>query len=261
MTPAARLRGVAVVERGAVLLDDVDLTVAPGEHTVVLGPNGAGKTTLLRVIAGRRFPTRGTVEVLGARLGRVDLRTLRPRIGVVSTALEPLLQARLPAELLVAAARHGATGVVPGLGEDRPALDAAVAALSRVGAERLVGRRCDTLSQGEWQRVQIARGLATAPELLLLDEPMAGLDLGGRESLLADLSALMSEPGGPTVVLVTHHLEEVPPETRRAVLLATGRVVAEGPVDVALRDETLRAAFGLPITVERRGGRLVGRLA
>jgi iron complex transport system ATP-binding protein len=251
----ATLRGVGVRVDGATILADVDLEVASRTHLAVLGPNGAGKTTLLRVLSTYRYPTWGEVEVLGVRFGRGDLRPLRARIGFVSVGLDPLVHERAEALELVAAARRGWTWPPPGLLRDDGLRRAAERALARVGAGHLGARRVDTLSQGERQRVRIARALATEPELLLLDEPFAGLDLGGREALLADLDALLAEPDGPTVVLVTHHLEELPVGIATALLLRDGRVVAEGPVDQVLRDEPIGAAFGVDVAVRCHGGR------
>ncbi|MDX1620677.1 MAG: ATP-binding cassette domain-containing protein [Nitriliruptorales bacterium] len=254
------MTGVTVVESGHHLLDDVDLVVPVGEHLALIGPNGAGKTTLLRAIAGYRHPTQGQVEVLGERLGHTDVRVLRRRVGFTSTALHPLLQTSAEVRLVVAAARHGATARVRGLEGDDAALDAAQVALGRVGAGHLAGRRCATLSQGEWQRVQIARALVTDPGLLLLDEPMAGLDIGGREGLLADLDQLMREEDGPTVVMVAHHLEELPAATRRAAILDRGELVASGPIGDVLTSEVVSRAFRLPLNVDRHEGRWSARL-
>ena len=230
-----------------------------GEHVAIVGPNGAGKTTLLRLLAGYRHPTRGEVRVLGEQLGHTDVRVLRRRVGFTSTALHPLLQTSAPAALVVAAGRHGATAHIPGRTDREDDRRRAVRALSQVGGAHLADRRCRTLSQGEWQRVQIARALVTDPELLLLDEPMAGLDIGGRESLVADLDRLMTTPDGPTVVLVSHHLEEVPAATRSAVVLADGAVTAAGPIGDVFVREVLSAAFGLSLTVEQRDGRWLAR--
>ena len=260
MSRAFALAGVGVVTGGATLLDGVDLAAETGGHLAVLGPNGAGKTTLLRVLSTYRFPSSGTVEVLGARFGRVDLRTLRARVGLVSVGLDPLLHGGAAVGQLVAAARLGALRPLRGRDLDTQGDDGAVTrALERVGAAHLSGRRLDTLSQGERQRVRIARALAPEPELLLLDEPFAGLDLGGRESLLADLDALLAEPGGPTVVLVTHHLEELPPGIRRVALLRGGQVVASGASGQVLTSQRLSATFGLEVVVEERDGRFAAR--
>jgi iron complex transport system ATP-binding protein len=257
--PAITLAGVGVRAGGREILDEVHLTVPARRHTAVLGPNGSGKTTLLRVLSTYLYPTRGEVTVLGARFGRTDLRALRPRIGFVSVGLDPLLEVRAAALPLVAAARIGATWPPPRVLDDVATADAAHRALARVGAGHLADRRVDTLSQGERQRVRIARALATDPELLLLDEPFAGLDLGGREALLADLDGVLAEPDGPTVVLVTHHLEELPRGIAGAVLLRDGQVLTAGPVDEVLRADHVSVCFGLPVEVARTGERWAAR--
>jgi iron complex transport system ATP-binding protein len=257
--PVVDLTGVGVTIRGHPILDGITLRVRRGDHTAVLGPNGSGKTTLLRILATYRYPSRGTATVLGERFGRTDLRALRPRIGLVSVGLDPLLEVRAPALPLVAAALTGATWPAPGVLADPVTATAARRALARVGAAHLAGRRVDTLSQGERQRVRIARALVGDPELLLLDEPFAGLDLGGRESLLADLDRVLAEAGGPTVLLVTHHLEELPGRIAGAVLLRGGRVVADGPAGEVLTDGPVSACFGLPVAVAHEGGRYLAR--
>jgi iron complex transport system ATP-binding protein len=255
----ARLEGVGVTIGGAAILDGVDLVLGHRRHTAVLGPNGSGKTTLLRVLATYRYPTRGTATVLGGRFGRTDLRTLRPRVALVSVGLDPLLEVRAAALPLVAAAASGATWPPPTILDDPTLVAAAERALDQVGAAHLAGRRVDTLSQGERQRVRIARALVGRPDLLLLDEPFAGLDLGGRETLLADLDRVLADPDGPTVVLVAHHLEELPYGLVEAVLLRGGRVVAAGPVDEVLTDDPVSRAFGVPVEVTVRGGRRSAR--
>jgi len=259
MEPVVALRALGVRIAGNDLLRDVDLELQVGEHLAVLGPNGSGKTTLLRVLSTFRFPTRGTARVLGATFGAADLRMLRPRIGFVSTALDDLLHVRAAALPLVAAAVRGGLWPPPDVLADARVAEAGARALARVGAGHLADRRVDTLSQGERQRVRIARALVGEPDLLLLDEPFAGLDLGGREALLADLDALLAEPGGPTTVLVTHHLEELPRGVRSAVLLREGRVVARGPVGVVLRDGPVSDCFGLPVRVQVADGRYTAR--
>jgi iron complex transport system ATP-binding protein len=248
--PVIDARGVRVVTGGATILADVDVALGAREHLVVLGPNGGGKTTLLRVLATYLFPTRGEVDLLGHRVGRVDVRALRPRIGFVSVALDPLVDA-VPALASVAGGVRGAVAPSRRFADDAEAVAAARRALAQVGADHLAARRVDTLSQGERQRVRIARALASGPDLLLLDEPFAGLDLGGRESLLHDLDRLLADPTGPTVVLVTHHLEEVPPGVGRALLLAGGRVAAAGHVGEVLTSSQVSEVFGVQVRVER----------
>jgi len=252
------LDSVTVVREGRRLVDDVTLTLRRGRAMALLGPNGAGKTTLLRILATRLFPTSGDVQVLGATFGRADLRPLRHRIGFASVAMNPLLPASQTIGNLVAAARRGILRsddrVTP---EDR---EAAARALERIGVGQLVDRTVRTCSQGEWQRVQIARALVADPDLLLLDEPAAGLDLGGRESLVADLDALLAAPGAPATVVVTHHLEELPARVVDATLLREGRVVATGSAVDVLDDELVSRTFAVPVTVARVGGRWTARV-
>ena len=266
MSVVVRVRDLSVRTSGAVLLDDIDLEVERGRHLAILGPNGAGKTTLLRVLSTYRFPSRGSVEVLGARFGQVDLRTLRPQIGFVSVGLDPLLAGSAKVAELVGAARQGALRPVrpapagaAGTAVDDAGAETVERALHRMGVAHLADRRLHTLSQGERQRVRIARALAVDPELLLLDEPFAGLDLGGRESLLADLDRLLAEADGPTVLLVTHHLEELPTALGRVALLRAGRLVAEGQPEEVLTTQALSATFGLRVEVAHHAGRWAAR--
>jgi iron complex transport system ATP-binding protein len=256
MDLAVRLEGVGVTVGGSTILDGVDLAVGVGRHLAVLGPNGAGKTTLLRILATYRFPSRGRAEVLGVRFGGGDLRDIRPKVGLVSVALDGLERSRARVDWIVAAAHHGSTWPTSDPLAGDPGLAANVErALVRLGIGDLADRRLDTLSQGERQRVRIARALSLGPQLLLLDEPFAGLDLGGRERLLGDLDALLAAPDAPTVVMVTHHLEELPVGIADALLLREGRSVAVGPVAQVLQDGPVSAAFGLPVEVRRVRGR------
>ena len=257
MTLAAALRGVGVRVGGEGLLTDVDLELHAGRHLALLGPNGSGKTTLLRVLSGRLYPSTGDAEVLGVRFGRGDLRTVRARIGSVSVADDALDRARARVDHLVAAAAEGSTWPTgdPFAHDDGSRRARVARALERVGIERLASRRVDTLSQGERQRVRIARALSLEPDLLLLDEPFGGMDLAGRELLVADLDRLLAEDGGPTVVLVTHHLEELPTGIADVALLRAGRVVAHGPAPEVLTDAHVSTAFGLPVRVRGDGGR------
>jgi iron complex transport system ATP-binding protein len=247
------------VRRGAkTLLDAVDWTVEEDERWAVLGPNGAGKTTMLQIAAANMHPSSGEAYVLGERLGRVDVFELRPRIGLASAALAE----RIPGGELVRDVVVSAGYSV--LGRWREAygrLDARRAArlLERAGVGGLAERTYGTLSQGERQRVQIARALMTDPELLLLDEPAAGMDLGGREDLLRRLTRFNDDPDAPASVLVSHHVEELPPGITHALLLREGRVVASGLTRDVLTGELLSETFGLPLTVEHRDGRWAAR--
>ncbi|NAZ86736.1 ABC transporter ATP-binding protein [Kineococcus indalonis] len=244
------------VRRGTtVLLDAVDLRVHEGERWVVLGPNGAGKSTLLSVAAARLFPTSGAVRVLGERLGRVDVFELRPRIGLASTALARAVPGQEEVRDVVLTAAYGVTGRWQEA-YDPDDEDRALQLLDLLGVAHLAQRPFATLSDGERKRTQIARALMTDPELLLLDEPAGGLDLGGREDLLRRLTALAADPAAPTTVMVTHHVEEIPVGTTHALLLRGGRAVASGPVERVLTAELLSRTFGLALSVRRRGGRL-----
>ena len=258
--PFAVLQFVDVtVRRGATtLLDGINWTVEEDERWAVLGPNGAGKTTLLQIAAAVMHPTSGEVFVLGERLGRVDVFELRPRIGLASSFLAERIPAGEVVRDVVVSAGYSV------LGRWREAygrLDVrrAVSLLDRLGVGGFAERTFGTLSQGEKARVQIARALMTDPELLLLDEPAAGMDLGVREDLLRRLTRFADDPDAPASVLVTHHVEELPPGITHALLLRDGAVVASGLVRDVLTDEQLSATFGLPLTVERRGGRWYAR--
>ena len=258
MAEVLALDGVSVQRGGSLLLDAVDWTVREGERWVVLGPNGAGKTTLLQVAATRIFPTSGTATVLGERLGRVDVFELRPRIGLASLALADQVKRSERVRDVVVTASYGMVG------RWRESYDAADharagALLSVMGAGLLGDRAFGTLSEGERKRVLIARALMSDPELLLLDEPASGLDLGGREDLVRRLVRLTTGPGAPSTVLVTHHVEEIPPGVTHALVLRRGRVVSAGPVETALTSQTLGEAFGLPLVLERRDQRWSAR--
>ncbi|PZS25671.1 MAG: iron ABC transporter ATP-binding protein [Pseudonocardiales bacterium] len=240
------------------LLDRVTWTVEEDERWAVLGPNGAGKTTLLQIAAAVMHPTEGAAYVFGERLGTVDVFELRPRIGLASASLAQRIPNGERVLDVVVSASHSV------LGRWREAygrLDVrrAVKLLERVGIGDLGDRTFGTLSEGERQRVQIARALMTDPELLLLDEPAAGMDLGGREDLLRRLTRFADDPDAPASVLVTHHVEELPPGISHVLLLRDGAVVAAGLVRDVLTDAHLSATFGLALHVERRKGRWYAR--
>ncbi|GAA4656973.1 ABC transporter ATP-binding protein [Kineococcus glutinatus] len=258
MSDVLDLAAVTVTRGTKVLLDAVDWQVEDGERWVVLGPNGAGKSTLLSIAAARLHPTRGRVSVLGERLGQVDVFELRPRIGLASSALAQHVPAGEVVRDVVVTAAYGVTGRWVESYDDAD-LARAEELLGLMGVGALATRRYGTLSDGERKRVQVARALMTDPELLLLDEPAGGLDLGGREDLLRRLTALAADPVAPTTVLVTHHVEEIPVGVTHALLLREGRVVAGGPVAEVLTSDLLSTTFGLALEVGTEAGRWTAR--
>lgn len=251
---AVVLQGVTVRREGVPVLTGVDWRVAAGERWVVLGPNGSGKTTLLQVAAARLWPTSGTVVVLGARLGAVDVRTLRPRVALVSAAVTRQLRADLHARDVVVSGRHGALET---WWDDYTALDweKADGLLALGGAGDVGDRPFGVISEGERQQVLLARALMGDPELILLDEPFAGLDLGARERLLARLTALAADPANPPIVLVTHHCEEIPPHFTHGGLVSGGALVASGPLADVVTSARVSACFGVAVTVGCTDGR------
>lgn len=233
-----------------VLLDDVSLLVEEGQRWIVMGPNGAGKSTMINIAAARSHPTTGNVSILGEVLGAVDVFDLRPSIGLSSTLLAEQVPGNETVRNLVVTAAYGVTGRWREVYEPED-LQRAEHLLSRWGIAKYADRRFRTLSEGERKRALIARAMMTDPELLILDEPGAGLDLAGRETLVRSLSQLAADPLSPTQILVTHHVEEVPPNFTHALLLREGRVVSAGPIETALTEETLSEAFRLPLNVSR----------
>jgi iron complex transport system ATP-binding protein len=252
-------RWVAAEERRAVLLDGIEWTVERGEHWVVLGPNGAGKTTLLNLAAAISHPSEGEVDVLGARLGAVDMRALRERIGVVEARLGRAIRGRLKGFDVVLTGAYGSIALQHQRIDDADR-ERAGQLLAQVGIESLHDRTYEECSQGERQRLLLARALMDEPELLLLDEPASGLDLPSRERLIASLDTMaVSQPGLPTVT-VTHHLEEVPTSTTHALLLAGGHVVASGPIAETLTAAAVSECFGVEVEVVAHGSRWAARL-
>jgi len=258
MSDVLAFAGVTVRRGPSTLIEDVTWEVEEGERWVVLGPNGAGKTTLLQVAAARMHPTTGVAGILGEVLGAVDVFELRPRIGLASSAMAE----RIPADEVVGNVVVTASyGIIGRWREQYDDLDYARAMelLKALGAEHLADRLYGTLSEGERKRVQIARALMTDPELMLLDEPAAGLDLGGREDLVRRLGDLAADTEAPAMVLVTHHVEEIPPGFTDVLLIRGGRVVAAGPIPLTLTEEKLSETFGLPLVLEQHGERYSAR--
>lgn len=255
MSSLISLRGVTVVREGATLLADVDWDVEGGQHWVVFGANGSGKTTLMEVVSSYLFPTRGQVTILGEQLGRTDARLLRARIGYVGPGPSSLVRPNLPALDIVV------TGLYASFVDTRWHVysdgdwQRAAWCLERLHAAELSGRRFSTLSEGEKKRVMIARGLMADPALLLLDEPGTALDLGARERLVESLAALAADEKAPSSLLVTHHVEEIPPGYCHILMLASGKVVAAGAIDDVLTGATLSDTFGMRLQVARLGER------
>ncbi|MUL63678.1 iron ABC transporter ATP-binding protein [Mycobacterium sp. CBMA 234] len=250
--------GVTLRRGGATLVGPVDWAVELDERWVVLGPNGAGKTSLLRMAAAVEHPSSGTAFVLGERLGRTDMSELRSRIGLSSSALSQRIPDDEVVRDLVVSAGYAVLGRWREQYDDvdyNQALDT----LESLGAEHLADRRYGTLSEGERKRVLIARSLMTDPELLLLDEPAAGLDLGGREELVARLADLAADADAPASVLVTHHVEEIPEGFTHCLLLSEGQVVAAGLLPDVLTSENLSQAFGQSIALDYIDGRYFAR--
>ncbi|MCW2793341.1 MAG: ylmA [Nocardioides sp.] len=258
MTAVLEFADVTVRRGQAILLDRINWTVEEDERWVVLGPNVAGMTTLLQVAAAQIHPTSGVAGVLEEVLGTVDVFDLRPRIGLTSAALAERIPRHELVKDVVVSASYGVIGrwreAYDELDHDR-----ATDLLVEVGARHLADRTFGTLSEGERKRVLIARALMTDPELLLLDEPAAGLDLGGREDLVSTLSVLAHDPDSPATVLVSHHVEEVPPGFTHALLLRSGGVVAQGLIGDVFTEQTLSSTFGMSLVLRHDEGRWAAR--
>lgn len=254
------MQGVSVVRGGRAILSPMNWQVELDERWIIIGPNGAGKTTLMRLAAAQMFPTTGTVTLVGEQMGRVDLREIRTAIGMSSSAMAQ----RIPGDEKVSDIVISAGYDVMGRWRekyDEMDYERAIEILEQVGAIHLADQQWGTLSEGERKRTLIARALMTDPELLLLDEPGAGLDLGGREDLIELLTQLAEDPDSPAIVMITHHVEEIPPGFTHAMLLDEGEVVAQGVLEDVLTSENLTTAFHQPIGVSRHEGRWFARRA
>ena len=254
------LNDVTVRRSDRVILGPINFSISQGERWVVLGPNGAGKSTLLQILATKIFPTQGQVRVLDKEMGKVDLFELRTRIGLCGSVIAediPYDQTLKDVVLTAAYAILGRWNENYDLWDESRAM----ALLTTFGVRELGDRLYGTLSEGEKKRVQISRALMTDPELLLLDEPAAGLDLGGREDLLQRFANFSADPAAPATILVTHHIEEIPVGTTHALLLKDGAIAVSGPIDQVVTSEHISAVFGTSISVTPEAGRFFARAA
>ncbi len=258
MSTVLEFTDVNVVRDGRTILGPLTQAVDSAERWVILGPNGAGKSTLLQLAATLMHPSSGAVTVLGERLGRTDVFELRPRVGLASTSMARLIPGD---ETVVDAVMTAAYSVLGRWNEEYDAVDdrRARRVLREWHLDDLAERRFGTLSDGEQKRVQIARATMTDPELLLLDEPAASLDLGAREDLVELLGGYASSPSSPAIVMVTHHVEEIPAGFTHALLLSEAKAVAAGPIGDIITSEHLTATFGRPLLVTSDGTRYSAR--
>jgi len=254
MTPLIDIDSVSFVRGGRPILRDVSFRVNPGEHWAILGPNGSGKTTLLTLVTAYAWPTDGTVTVLGGRYGAIDIREVRRKIGLVSSALSERVPPRDTFFDVVLSGRYASLGVweTPPEGD----LDRAREIIAFLGCGGIADRPYGVLSFGERQRALIGRALMPDPRVLILDEPCEGLDLNARETLLSRLDALIAAPDGPALLMVTHRVEEIPPGVTHSVIIKDGRILAAGGKDETVTSATLSEAMGIPIDVLRRNGRM-----
>ena len=258
MTQVAAIENVIVTRSGKDILGPISFTISETERWVILGPNGAGKSTLLKLLATEIFPSSGSVSLLGKKLGKVDVFELRTRIGVCGSMKHEQIPTDETVKDVVLTAAYAVLGR---WNEDYDLWDEsrASALLTTFGVRELGERLYGTLSDGERKRVQIARALMIDPELLLLDEPTAGLDMGGREDLLARFANFVSDERAPVTITVTHHIEEIPVGTTHALLLKDGKVAISGPVNQVMTSENVSAIFGLQMEVSSSNGRFYAR--
>ena len=251
--PAVSLRGVSVVRGGTTILRDINWQLPRGATATILGPNGSGKTTLTRVLTAYEWPTSGEVSVLGEQLGQTDVRDLRQRVQIVNPAARFGLNPNLTARDAVITGYTAALSLF-----DTPSTeqkDHAERLLKAVGMRHRVSHRFGLLSTGEQRRCLLARALVRLPDILILDEPTAGLDVSGREHLLATIERLHGLQDGPTIITVTHHVEEISPTCQHVLMLRDGAVLAAGSPDQVITPEVLTDLLGCKVFVQKRGGR------
>lgn len=251
MQPVVDMLEVSLTRGDKTILDNLSWKIFPGEHWVVLGPNGAGKTSILQLLHTSIFPTTGLVQIFDEILGLVDIFEIRPRIGFSSASLLDAFPDSESAIDVVKTAAYSMTGTWREDYEDTD-LARAEKLLQDWGMSQLKHRLFKTLSEGEKKRVLIARALMANPELLLLDEPAAGLDISGRESMTTALGAFVSSPKSPVCVLVTHHVEEIPEGFTHVLCLNEGKVIAQGSIDETLTNDNLSRTFGLDLEVNKK---------
>lgn len=257
--PVLEMESISFVRDGRRILDSVDLCVEPGQHWLILGSNGSGKTTLLRIAALYEHPTSGTVTVLGGTLGTTDVRSLRRRVGYLSASFAASLRPQLSAVEAVMTAKHAALEPWWHTYDDTD-VDRAVSCLGRLDVAHLASRAIGSLSSGEQQRVLLARTLMNDPGVVLLDEPSSRLDLGGREQLVATLGSWTSNGAAPPLVVVSHHLEEVPTGMTHVMMLKEGRILVRGPIETELTSRSLSECFAVDLVLEHRtDGRYTAR--
>jgi iron complex transport system ATP-binding protein len=251
MQTIVKLKNVTFERGGRMILDEISWTIEQGQHWALLGANGSGKTTLLKIITGYEWPTSGSVEVFGQQYGNCNLPELRKHIGWVSTAIEHKLPEDDSALEIVASGLEASVGLYRDFAEHE--LKLAQDMLAKVNAQNCAAQKFGTLSQGEQQRVLIARALINRPSLLILDEPCVGLDPAAKERFLSDLSRLANQPDAPTMVVVTHHIEEIDPWISWVMVLKNGEILASGRKTDTLNTVTLSRAFGMDMLVKKEG--------
>lgn len=258
MQSLIEMRMVSLYRSGHPILEGINWSVQEGQRWVIIGPNGAGKTSLLSLVSTYIFPTSGSITILGNEIGKIDSAQLKPRIGITSSANLDLIA---PDEKVIDFVLSSAYGIYGRWNEDYDLWDEsrAKALLATLGIKELANRDFGTLSEGERKRSMIARSLMSDPELLLMDEPAAGLDLGAREDLLQRISAFALSPSAPASVIVTHHLEEIPAGSTHILVLDKGKIFAAGPINQVLTSQLLSDLYRLKISLEFKDGRFFAR--